>query len=103
MKEQVVLEVQQSVVRQTDGACFTLSCHNARSVSYSLGIVVWDNVFLLGRVYVGFKVLTKLLKPLSSTMEKGWKSVAIILASSSSMLCCLDGVITLGINWLILL
>lgn len=55
MKEQVVLEVQQSVVRQTDGSFFTLSCYNARSVSYSFGIIVRDGVFLLGRVYMGFK------------------------------------------------
>lgn len=61
MKEQVVLEVQQTVVRQTDGSFFTLSCHNARSVSYSFGIIVRDGVFLLGRVYMGFKAL-KVLK-----------------------------------------
>lgn len=36
-------------------------------------------------------------------MEKGWKSVAIMLANSSSILCCLAGVICFGINWLIVL
>lgn len=60
MKEQVVLEVQQSLVRQTDGAYFTLSSHNAHSVSYSFGIVVRDSVFLLGRVYI--KAFIKLFK-----------------------------------------
>jgi len=43
----------------------------------------------------------KLLNPLSSTIEKGWKSFAIILANSSSSLFCCAGVIALYINWLI--
>lgn len=56
MKKQISLEVKLSVVRQTDGAIFPLSCRNERSVSYNLVIVVWGNVFFFftGQSVCGF-------------------------------------------------
>lgn len=51
------------------------------------------SVFLFGITYAEWSAWINLLNPLWSTTENGWKSGAIILASSPSICFCLAGLI----------
>ena len=72
MNDVVARDVQQSVVRHTAEAVFTLSCREARAASYRPGMNFCVRVFRLGRAYIGLRAWQKFLNPTSSTMEKGW-------------------------------
>jgi hypothetical protein len=94
----VTPDVQQSVGRQTAVAFWTLSHTEDCVLSYSCGISDFERVFLLGIVNIGFRLLLSFLKPLSSTIENSWKSVAIILANAMSIWPCFATDIDFGIN-----
>lgn len=92
MNDVVVQDVQQSVVKHTAEALFTFSCREVRTSSYRSGMNFCVRVFRLGMAYIGLRAWQKFLNPTSSTMAKGWKSLATILANSSSIALCLAGV-----------
>jgi len=72
MKLWLFMDVQQSVVKQTDTA-FSFICYfiSFKHFSYAKGNAVLEKVCLLGRLYAGFNILIKSLKPLSSTILNG--------------------------------
>lgn len=55
MNEIVARDVQLSDVMQTDDAIETSACSASRCLSYSLGIIFCDNVFLGGRTCDGLR------------------------------------------------
>lgn len=77
IKVVVVRDVQQSVVRHTTEALLTLNIISALMLSYGGGNKLSDSLFLFGKMFDGSRAFTKLLNPLSSTIEKGCKSRAL--------------------------